>query len=55
MSIRMSYDSIRKYYIRKGEVRNPGKGGEIGESYIFLRGKFLFMKHELGPKNWNTS
>ena len=42
----MSHEDIRKDYIHKAEERNPGKGQEIGESYLFLQGKLLFMKHK---------
>ncbi len=45
MSRLMSHDEIRADYIRRAEERNPGKGQEIGESYIFLESKLLFMKH----------
>lgn len=40
-----SHEDIRKDYVRRAEDRNPGKGQEIGESYLFLEGKLLFMKH----------
>ena len=42
---RQSHEDIRKDYVRRAEDRNPGKGQEIGESYLFLGGKLLFMKH----------
>ena len=45
MNRRMSHDEIREDYIRRAEERNPGKGQEIGKSYVFLSGKLLFMKH----------
>ena len=45
MNRSMSHEEIRKDYIHKAEERNPGKGQEIGESYLFLEGKLLFMKH----------
>lgn len=45
MSRTMSHEEIREDYIRRAEERNPGKGREIGESYLFLEGKLLFMKH----------
>ena len=41
----MSHEDIRKDYIHKAEERNPGKGRDIGESYLFLRDKLLIMKH----------
>ena len=41
-----SHEDIRKDYVRRAEDRNPGKGQEIGESYLFLEGKLLFMKHK---------
>lgn len=41
----MSHEEIREDYIRRAEARTPGKGQEIGESYLFLQGKLLFMKH----------
>lgn len=44
MNRSMSHEDIRKDYILKAEERNPGKGQEIGESYLFLEGKLLFMK-----------
>ena len=40
-----SHEDIRKDYVRRAEDRNPGKGLEIAESYLFLEGKLLFMKH----------
>ena len=40
-----SHEDIRKDYVRRAEDRNPGKGQEISESYLFLQGKLLFMKH----------
>lgn len=40
-----SHEDIRKDYVRRAEDRNSGKGQEIGESYLFLEGKLLFMKH----------
>lgn len=40
-----SHEVIRKDYVRRAEDRNPGKGQEIGESFLFLQGKLLFMKH----------
>ena len=40
-----SHEDIRKDYVYRAEERNPGKGQEIGESYLFLQGKLLFMKH----------
>ena len=41
----MSHEDIRKDYIHKAEERNPGKGQDIGEFYLFLQGKLLFMKY----------
>ena len=41
----MSHEDIKKDYIHKAEERNPGKGRDIGESYLFLRDKLLIMKH----------
>ena len=40
-----SHEDIREDYVRRAEDRNPGKGQEIGESYLFLEGKLLLMKH----------
>ena len=40
-----SHEDIRKDYVCRAEDRNPGKGLEIAESYLFLEGKLLFMKH----------
>ena len=40
-----SHEDIRKDYIHKAGEKNPEKGQEIGESYLFLEGKLLFMKH----------
>ena len=45
MSGLKSYEEIRKEYICKAEKITPGKGQEIGETYLFLSGKLLFMKH----------
>ena len=45
MSRQRSYKEIRKDYIRGAEKINPGKGEEIGETYLFLSSKLLFMKH----------
>lgn len=45
MSRNMSHDEIKQDYIRRAEARTPGKGQEIGELYLFLQGKLLFMKH----------
>ena len=40
-----SYGEIRIDYIRGAEKINPDKGQEIGETYLFLSSKLLFMKH----------
>lgn len=40
-----SHEDIREDYVRRAEDRNPGKGLEVAESYLFLQGKLLFMKH----------
>lgn len=45
MSRYRSYEEIREDYIRGAEEITPGKGQEIGETYFFLAGKLLFMKH----------
>ncbi len=45
MSRNMSHEDIREDYIRRAEERNPGQGQDIGESYLFLVSKLLFMKH----------
>ena len=45
MSRTMSYEEIKKDYIRRAEEITPGKGQEIGETHLFLAGKLLFMKH----------
>ena len=45
MSRLKSYEEIRKDYTRGAEKVNPGKGEEISETYLFLTGKLLFMKH----------
>jgi hypothetical protein len=45
MSRWKSYEEIKNDYICGAENITPGKGREIGETYLFLAGKLLFMKH----------
>ena len=45
MSRQKSFEEIKQDYIRGAEKITPGKGQEIGETYLFLAGKLLFMKH----------
>ncbi len=45
MSRTTTYEEIKEDYISRAEKITPGSGQEIGETYLFLAGKLLFMKH----------